>query len=157
MALYNKKKLDKNPRLGCLNFHPSYLPYNRGKHYNFWSLVEDTTFGVTLHFLDEGVDTGDIAFQSIIDKSWEDTGETLYNKAQQEIVRLFKTKFPEIKNGSIPRQPQEMSKGSFHRSEELDFASRIDLDRSYKARELLNLCGPGLFVRTRVPGLLIMA
>ena len=28
------------PRHGFINFHPSLLPYNRGKHYNFWALVE---------------------------------------------------------------------------------------------------------------------
>jgi methionyl-tRNA formyltransferase len=127
------------PRLGCLNFHPSYLPYNRGKHPNFWSLVEETPFGVTLHFADTGVDTGDIAFQSRIDTTWEDTGETLYRKAQCEIVRLFRDVFPRIQKGEIPRLPQDLSEGSFHRARELEPASRIDMDRSYRGRELLNL------------------
>jgi len=134
-----KKSLKEIPRLGCLNFHPSYLSYNRGKHYNFWTIVEDTPFGVTLHWVDEGIDTGDKAFQSPIEKSWEDTGETLYYKAQKEIVRLFREKFPEIKRGNIPRIPQDLSKGSFHRNNELEEASRIDLDRNYKARDLLNI------------------
>lgn len=134
-----KKDLIGIPKMGCLNFHPSYLPYNRGKHYNFWTIVEDTPFGVTIHWVDAGIDTGDIAFQSRIEKSWEDTGETLYYKAQEEIVRLFKEKFSEIKRGHIPRIPQNLGKGSFHRSNELEEASRIELDRYYKARDLLNL------------------
>ena len=134
-----KEALIRVPRIGCLNFHPSLLPYNRGKNYNFWTIVEDSPFGVTLHFIDRGVDSGDIAFQSQIDKSWEDTGETLYRKAQHEIVKLFKEKFPLIKAGTIPRMPQDLSKGSFHKSSELDEASRIDLDRPYAARELLNI------------------
>lgn len=134
-----KESLIEIPRIGCLNFHPSYLPYNRGKHYNFWSLVEGTAFGVTLHFVDKGIDTGDIAFQSVIEKTWEDTGETLYYKAQRETVRLFKEKFPELKRGNIPRKTQVLSHGSFHTSDELEGASRIDLDKRYTARELLNL------------------
>ena len=134
-----KENLIKIPRMGCLNFHPSYLPHNRGKHYNFWSLVEGGPFGVTIHFIDKGIDSGDIAFQSVIEKSWEDTGETLYDKAQRELVRLFKEKFPQIKSGKIPRKPRDLNSGSFHRSEELDAASRIDLDKNYSARELLNL------------------
>ena len=134
-----KENLIKIPRMGCLNFHPSYLPYNRGKHYNFWAIVEETPFGVTLHFVDPGTDTGDIAFQSVIEKTWEDTGETLYQKAQLEIVRLFKENYPEIKRGNIPRIPQDISQGSFHRSRELEPASKIDLGQSYNARELLNL------------------
>src|SRR5882724_11534015 len=91
------------PRLGCLNFHPSFLPYNRGKHYNFWAIVEGAPFGVTIHWVDVAVDCGDIAFQSRIATSWEDTGATLYYKAQEEMVRLFTEKFPEIKAGRIPR------------------------------------------------------
>jgi len=134
-----KESLIQIPRLGCLNFHPSYLPYNRGKHYNFWSIIEDTPFGVTLHFVNKGIDTGDIAYQSLIEKSWEDSGETLYVKAQKEMVRLFKEKFSEIKNGQIPRRPQDLSKGYFHTASELDPASEIILEKTYKARELLNL------------------
>jgi methionyl-tRNA formyltransferase len=126
-------------RLGILNFHPSYLPYNRGKNYNFWTIVEDTPFGVTLHFISNGVDNGDIAFQSRIEKSWEDTGKTLYEKAQTEIVRLFVESFPRIKSGDIPKINQELNKGNYHKASELDSASYIDLAKSYKARELLNL------------------
>jgi methionyl-tRNA formyltransferase len=126
-------------RSGMLNFHPSYLPYNRGKHYNFWSIVEDSPFGVSLHFITNGVDDGDIAFQSRIEKAWTDTGKTLYEKAQVEIVRLFIDNFPSIKSGNIPRIPQKLDLGSFHKARELDMASCIDLDKPYKARDLLNL------------------
>ncbi|HEV7797170.1 MAG TPA: formyltransferase family protein [Pyrinomonadaceae bacterium] len=134
-----KPELISVPRLGCLNFHPSYLPYNRGKHYNFWALVEGAPFGVTLHWVGDAVDCGDIAFQSRIETTWADTGATLYHKAQQEIVRLFKESYPAIKSGNIPRVPQELECGSFHFARELEEASRIELDKTYTARDLLNL------------------
>lgn len=134
-----KDDLTKMCKIGCLNFHPSYLPYNRGKDPNFWSFVEDVPFGVSLHFVDSGIDSGDIAFQSVIEKSWEDTGKTLYEKALKEIVKLFKNNFQQIKSGKIPRKPQDLRRGSFHRRRELDLASMIDLDKSYKARDLLNI------------------
>lgn len=134
-----KPPLVRMPRLGCLNFHPSMLPHDRGKHYNFWTLAEGSPFGVTIHFIDEGIDTGDIAFQSSIEKTWEDTGKTLFEKAQTELVRLFIEKFPEIKAGRIPRMSQDPSEGSYHREFEMDLACRIELDRSYEARALLNL------------------
>lgn len=133
-----KNDIIKIPRLGCLNFHPSLLPFNRGKHYNFWTIVEDTPFGVTLHFVNEGIDVGDIAFQSIIPKTWEDTGETLYNKAQQAIVRLFIESYPVIRSGNIPRKAQDLTIGSYHSSKEIETASEIYLDRNYAARDLLN-------------------
>lgn len=134
-----KEQLIKIPRIGCLNFHNSYLPYNRGKNPNFWSIVENFPYGVTLHFIDSGIDSGDIAYQAGIEKNWEDTGETLYIRGLQEIIRLFKDKFYEIKNGQIPRKKQDLIKGSFHKSSELEMASRIELDKAYKARELLDL------------------
>jgi methionyl-tRNA formyltransferase len=134
-----KPSLIQIPRLGVLNFHPSYLPHNRGKHYNFWTLVEETPFGVTIHWVDEGVDSGEIAFQELIEKDWEDTGETLYYKAQEKILKLFKDNFETIRKGEIPRTPQDFAQGSFHKASELAEASHIDLDKEYQAKDLLNL------------------
>lgn len=56
------------PRCGCLNVHPSRLPANRGPDPLFWTLHEGKhQTGVTIHFMDEGMDTGDIVAQTIID------------------------------------------------------------------------------------------
>lgn len=124
---------------GFINTHPSLLPYNRGKHYNFWALVEEAPFGVSLHFVDEGIDSGDIVAQQPIAYDWEDTGETLYARAGQMMVELFKSSYPQIRSGSIPRVEQDASRGSLHYAKEIDAASMIDLDKSYTARELINL------------------
>ncbi len=134
-----KEPLIDMPRIGTLNFHPSYLPHNRGKHYNFWAIVEEAPFGVSLHFIEKSIDSGDIAFQSRISTSWEDTGETLYRKAQSAILQLFKESFPAIKQGDIPRQPQDLQQGSSHWGTELEPASEIILDKEYTGRQLLNL------------------
>lgn len=134
-----KKELISVPNIGSLNFHNSLLPYNRGKHANFWTLIEGTPFGVTIHFVDQGVDSGDIVFQSYIDKTWEDTGKTLYHKAQKEIIKLFITNFPIIKQGTIPKIKQDITQGSYHHSSELENASKIDLETKYKAKDLLNI------------------
>lgn len=127
------------PRLGCLNFHPSLLPHGRGKHPNFWAVREGTPFGVSLQFIDAGVDSGDVAFQQMLPVSWEDTGGTLHHRARAAIVALFKANYTRLMRGDIPRQPQVATEGSFHRASELEAASQIDLDKHYSARELLNL------------------
>ena len=57
--------LDLMPK-GCINVHPAYQPYNRGAYTNVWSIVEKTPAGVTVHYIDEGVDTGDIIPQLLI-------------------------------------------------------------------------------------------
>jgi methionyl-tRNA formyltransferase len=134
-----KAQLIRSARAGFINFHPSFLPFNRGKHYNFWALVEGAPFGVSLHFVDEGVDSGDIVAQRAIPYDWTDTGETLYFKARREIVRLFCESYPMLRTLQIPRRRQELGKGSSHVAAELTEASRIDLERLYRGRELLNL------------------
>lgn len=52
------------PPLGCLNLHPSLLPAYRGPAPLFWQFrAGEACTGVTLHFMDEGADTGDIVFR----------------------------------------------------------------------------------------------
>jgi peptidoglycan/xylan/chitin deacetylase (PgdA/CDA1 family) len=49
------------PRLGCINLHKGRVPEYRGMPPGFWELTDGaTTAGVTVHFVDEGLDTGDI-------------------------------------------------------------------------------------------------
>lgn len=127
------------PRLGFINTHPSLLPHNRGKHYNFWALVEESPFGVTIHRVDPGVDTGEIVAQREIQYDWEDNGGSLYVKAQAAMLDLFQQAYPAFRSGPIRSTPQNHSEGSSHHSSEMDVASRIDLEGRYRARDLLNL------------------
>ena len=56
------------PRLGCLNVHPSLLPANRGPEPLFWTFREGSKqAGVTIHLMDEGMDSGDILAQECIE------------------------------------------------------------------------------------------
>jgi methionyl-tRNA formyltransferase len=134
-----KSQLLGAPRKGFVNTHPSLLPHNRGKHYNFWALVEQAPFGVTLHRVDSGVDTGDIVAQKPIYYDWCDTGETLYKKAQAAMLELFCETYPVLRTGNYELRPQDPHDGSFHRASELELASKIELDSLYRASDLLNL------------------
>jgi len=135
------------PEHGFINTHPSLLPHNRGKHYNFWAIVEQAPFGVTLHKVDEGVDTGDVVAQALIPYGWEDTGKSLYEKASAATIELVRQEYERLRSLKYPSVKQSLDSGSFHRAKELDQASRIDLDKSYTGRELLNL----LRARTFLP------
>ncbi|MHB8596267.1 MAG: methionyl-tRNA formyltransferase [Ktedonobacteraceae bacterium] len=67
-SLYIPRVILDIPRYGCLNLHPSRLPANRGPDPLFWTLREGKhQTGVTVHFMDEGMDTGDIVAQTLID------------------------------------------------------------------------------------------
>ena len=47
----------------ALNLHISYLPWNKGADPNIWSFLDDTPKGVSIHYIDKGLDTGDILGQ----------------------------------------------------------------------------------------------
>jgi len=99
----------------AINLHISYLPWNKGAEPNFWSFLENTPKGVTIHYLDEGVDTGDIIVQKeIFFNSENETLATSYEKLQSEIQTLFKKNWNNIKNGYSKRYKQ-INKGTTHK------------------------------------------
>jgi methionyl-tRNA formyltransferase len=127
------------PRRGMINTHPSLLPYGRGKHYNFWSIVDRVPFGVSLHMIDEGVDSGDIVAQAEIPYTWEDTGGSLYRRAAEGTLKLVQEAYPRLRCLDFETRRQNLAAGTFHRASELEMASSIALDKTYIARDLLNL------------------
>lgn len=99
-----------------INLHISYLPWNRGADPNLWSFLEDTPKGVSIHYIDEGIDTGDIITQKRV--SLDEDSETLatsYNKLEMCIIDLFKETWPNIIANKVNRLKQT-GKGSFHKT-----------------------------------------
>jgi methionyl-tRNA formyltransferase len=123
---------------GCINLHPAQLPYNRGVYPNVWSIVDQTPSGVTIHYIDEGIDTGDIVAQREVPVSAADTGASLYRKLEVAMFELFQETWPLIRAGRAPRRPQNRDAGTFHRYRDVAQIDEIDLRRSYVAEELLN-------------------
>jgi len=101
------------PPKGAINLHIAYLPFNRGTDPSFWSHVEGTPKGVSIHYIDEGIDTGDIIAEEEVALSGEDTLATSYQKLHEKIQSLFKKIWPEIKSGRAPRTKQAPG-GTFH-------------------------------------------
>jgi len=122
----------------CINIHPAFLPYNRGTYPNIWSIIDGTLAGVTIHYIDEGVDTGDIIVQKQVPVDILDTGESLYHKLEQASVDLFQEVWPAIRTGQAPRMPQPAG-GSFHLTRDVEGIDEIDLQKDYKAGALINL------------------
>lgn len=123
---------------GCVNFHPAYLPYNRGKNPNVWPFIEKTPAGVTIHYIDEQIDTGDIIDRRQIKIEETDTAGILDKKTQIEIVDLFKKIWPTLKKGTQVRTPQENDKATFHWGKEVDDLDEIKLNQTYTGRELID-------------------
>jgi len=98
-----------------INLHISLLPWNRGADPNLWSFLENTPKGVTIHHLDEGIDTGDIIAQKEVCFDLEvDTLASSYHKLNREIVALFRQHWSAIMHGEAQRRKQP-AHGSFHR------------------------------------------
>ena len=97
-----------------INLHISYLPYNKGADPNLWSYLENSPKGVTIHYIDKGLDTGDILVQKIVQDNIEtDTLKTSYDRLINEIVILFNDNIDDILNGKIKGKKQK-GNGSLH-------------------------------------------
>ncbi len=127
------------PRIGVLNLHPAYLPYNRGWHTVSWALLEGTAIGATLHFMDAGIDTGDIVHQKLLDVSPADTADSLYRRVKQLELEVFEEAWPLLVSGSYTRTAQPPNVGTTHKRDDLfrDDIQRIDLDQHIEAGDLL--------------------
>lgn len=98
----------------AINLHISYLPWNRGSDPNLWSFLEDTPKGVTLHYLDNGLDTGDLIVQKKVILQPDDTLRTSYDRLAEKIEQLFRQVWPDIRSGRLNAVPQEEG-GTSHR------------------------------------------
>src|SRR5215470_9610068 len=102
------------PRLGALNLHPSALPKYRGRAPINWVLVNgETETGVSLHYMVERPDRGDIVAQRRFPVEDTDTALTLHKRATDEARHLFSEVYPLLREGRAPRIPQDPSQASY--------------------------------------------
>lgn len=108
-----------------INLHISLLPWNKGADPNLWSWLENTPKGVTIHKIDEGLDTGDILLQQqIFFDEEKETLRTSYSKLSHVIENLFIDNIDEILASSITAK-QQKGKGTHHFAK--DKAPYVDL------------------------------
>lgn len=136
--LFKSELLELFPQ-GIINIHPSLLPFNKGLNPSVWSIVDETPAGVTLHYIDKEIDSGDIITQQEVSVRPVDTGKTLYLKLEDASIQLFKKNWPKIESGVIHPVAQKPGEGTFHYGKELKTLDRIDIDKMYTARYLINL------------------
>jgi methionyl-tRNA formyltransferase len=102
-------------------------------------LLEETPAGVTLHFMDTGVDTGDIVHRRRLDIRPEDTAHSLYERLKGLELQLFQEAWPKLISGSYQRQRQNPVEGTSHKRGELLTGNiqHIDLNELVKAGDLI--------------------
>ncbi len=108
-----RKPLLSIPPQGCVNIHPTGLPRYRGLSPYFTHLLfGDTRNYITLHWLDPGVDTGDIIGQASIEIRDDDTGYSTGHRLTEAGAALFRENWPKIKAHQAPRLDQDESQAS---------------------------------------------
>lgn len=125
-----------------INLHISYLPFNKGADPNFWSFVENSPKGVTIHKIDEGLDTGEIIVQKKVffRNVNQQTLSTTYEILQNEIQSLFYENWYSIKNKKIKSIPQ-IGSGSLHRINDIKKYNFLLENEGWntKIKDILNL------------------
>lgn len=125
------------PAHGVVNLHPAYLPYNRGWHTPTWAIWDQTPYGATMHFMNEEVDAGDIIARREIEIRPQDTADSLYNRTKQLEFELFRDTWPALANFDYTTQPQDETRATAHRKDDLEGIQEIDRDDEVRAGQLL--------------------
>ena len=106
------------PRLGALNAHPSLLPENRGPDPLFWTFHEGAQeTGVTVHLMDEGLDTGSILARRRVDvaevEQWESEAK-LEARLAMVAGELLVEALAGLAAGTLAPTPQDEARATYH-------------------------------------------
>ncbi|HEV2109163.1 MAG TPA: formyltransferase family protein [Thermomicrobiales bacterium] len=95
------------PRLGCINLHPSLLPVGRGPEPVFWTLRRgERQTGVTVHLMDEGLDTGPILAQETVEVPFGIRAPDLEHDLTERGGTLLIESITGLAMGALHPQPQ---------------------------------------------------
>jgi len=98
------------PKYGCINIHPTGLPRFRGlSPYFTHILFGDTRNYITMHWLNPGIDTGDIIAQASVEILPDDTGFTCGHRLTEAAAAMFRENWPLAKSGKAPHNKQDES------------------------------------------------
>lgn len=103
------------PESGTINIHPSMLPCYRGQHVINWAIINgENETGVTLHFMDETLDTGDIIVQKAVPIDFEYNANDLHDRIYEEACCLLKQLLIDFNDGKpLERKSQVSSSATF--------------------------------------------
>lgn len=102
-----KSRLINYPKYKTINCHAGKLPFYRGRNILNWVLINDEKeFGITVHYMDTGIDTGDIILQKTFPITDNDTYQTLLDTAYRECPQILVSAIQSIMNGTVAVQNQ---------------------------------------------------
>ena len=142
-----KEEMINLPRYKTINCHAGKLPFYRGRNVLNWVLINDEDeFGITVHYLDNGIDTGDIILQEVFPITDDDDYSTLLNRSYAGCAEILYKAIKMIQQGTVKSIPQAtidkvgMYCGRRQAGDEV-------INWSQTSREIFNfiraLCAPG--------------
>ena len=135
------------PPLRTINCHAGKLPFYRGRNILNWALINDEKeFGITVHYIDEGIDTGDIILQRCYPITDADNYATLLESAYEGCARALYDAIKTLQRGDVKPIPQRsIHPLGFYCATRREGDERLDWNRS--SREVFNfvraICRPG--------------
>jgi len=120
-----KKAILNIPRYGCINVHTAPLPRYRGMLPTFWVLLNrEKETAVTVHYMTEKLDDGDIIRQEPVAILPNDTLDSLIRRTKAIGVKVLLKALEDIEQGKIDRKPNDASKATY-----FSFPTREDAKR----------------------------
>lgn len=147
-----KKKIIESFDLGIINCHCGALPYYRGRSPINWAIINgEKSFGVTVHYVNEKIDQGDIIVQKKYPIKKKDDFKSLLNLANKKIPSLLLKSINLIRKNNVKLIKQSFisKKGSYYKKR-----TKGDEDIKWKQSSIKiynfvrALCKPGVVART---------
>jgi methionyl-tRNA formyltransferase len=151
-----RERITNLPALGTINCHAGKLPFYRGRNILNWAIINDEKeFGITVHFIDEGIDTGDIILQRCFQITDADDYNTLLQIAHTECANVLYDAIKLIQSGSFTRIKQkQIHEVGFYCGQRGVGDEKINWNQN--SRQLFNfiraLCSPGPKALTYING-----
>ena len=102
------------PRIACLNLHASLLPRHRGAAPIQAAIVAgDRESGISVMYMDEGLDTGEVLLQTRLEIAADETGGSLHDRLAQIAPNALQEALVQLEAGSAPRVPQDSSAATY--------------------------------------------
>jgi methionyl-tRNA formyltransferase len=99
---------------GLINFHAGKLPFYRGRNVVNWAILNgEKEIGLTSHYIDDGIDTGDIILQKTFPIHWTDGYGDVLQRIVSEFPTFVRETVEKIQSGHIEVKPQVPGEGTY--------------------------------------------
>jgi methionyl-tRNA formyltransferase len=127
------------PKYGVVSSHYSSLPKRRGGAPLFWAIYDNlSNLGISIYYMQKGIDDGDIIDQTKIKIKREDNVTQLMKKIYSKYPKFYANTLNKIINGKSTRKPQDHKKATYTKARKpeegfIDFKDSKKLERFVKA------------------------